>query len=62
MSTKVYEGKKEKIIDGLIITYESKSLWVSREAIEDMLSGKALQRGNAAGIGIVIKPNVVEIE
>lgn len=63
MSERTYEGKKETKIDGLIVTCGPKSLWVSREAIEDMLSGKKKQAGHVPGpIGITMKPNVVKIE
>ena len=49
-------------IDGLTIKCGEKSLWVSREAVEDMLSGKSDGAGRLTSpIGITITPNVVKI-
>ena len=49
-------------IDGLMIKCGEKSLWVSREAVEDMLSGKLDGAGRLTSpIGIRVTPNVVKI-
>lgn len=50
---------KEKKADGLNISSGLHKIWVSREAIEDMLNGKIPI--NPPGAPIRIKPNVVEV-
>lgn len=49
-------------IDGLMIKCGEKSLWVSKEAVENILSGKSDGAGRLASpIGIRVTPNVVKI-
>lgn len=54
MDQKMTETK----IDGLMIKCGTKSLWVCRETVEDMLSGKS---SSAAGHDITVVPHVVKV-
>ena len=49
----------ETKIDGLNITCGPYSLWVSREAISDMLQGVNPSAGHSH---IVVKPNIVRVD
>lgn len=51
---------KEKKIDGLNIRCNSKSLWFSREAIENILNGKV--DAIATGQGVTVLPNEIEVD
>ena len=54
--------KTKTKIDGLMIKCGTKSLWVSKEAVEDMFNGKTSGVGRLESLGIWVVPNEVKIE